>query len=958
MVGGLARALPARKVTLAAVVAAVVVALLVLGLTRPWSQEKAVEEVAPPAPGDRVLQSVHLAMQPDGSLTGIDDSVVIARAQGGAAETLSTTYDPSAVVDQLPVRVLTSYRTDTGTGTDLRDLRGHTGRVTIDLRVENLTVRPQQLTYDAAGRSRTSTAMVGAPLTVVASASLPGTDPSTVVTADPATARADRDPDTTNGVLSQSADSTTQVQWATILAPPQLDAAATLRLVVDARDFAPPTIDLNVQPGLVTDPSLGALVDAAFTPQSSRELELQTRTIKLIGDVNRVLVRADDTISDLRGTLDTTSKTLGTKTVSALRSSTEDVTTSMKASSAGLDALGDDLSASLGSTGSATLATMAQTVSQLDQVLGDTSTERAPARTTGEGCEQQVAGPRPGTSVYASLQQVAGQLDGYASATDACKVALQQAILARIGPAEPTDEACTTPSVTCSLAGVESTFADIADTFVADGQLALAGLGPDGLEPISTSLATLVTQLGKAGDDADALLDDDAAEPTEPTDPTEPADPADPADPTDEDAPPAPDEPAADAPTFASVARRLATATDTLTTLTAALDATHRDALAGATQAASLQTQNAELGTRLCTLVGDGTRPGTLSAAQVEELRAYLTDRSCPAPDGSTTALTPPEGYDAAMGTRLAGQSGTFTKVAAATDTDPGATGTGPLPRLRAQIAATRTDLEQLADASEQQDARYEERVAALRTSLATATATATELTTTVGGVAKGYTEARAELAAALQKAGDDAKAQVSTSVDAEIRRIADQGQTDSDQVGTMFERSAAGLSGTADRITADGAKAVQEQHEALDQTATGAEQTLSAGTERALTQVSRDITSSTRDLDATRALLTRDLGNVLLDLGDRKVRGSGVLGALATSAAAAGSADYQLGLASDQGSAYAAVRARDVDGIMLRQAQAEAALERQAQLAPFVRTLPATVSHRTVYVFHLDGGR
>ena len=41
----------------------------------------------------------------------------------------------------------------------------------------------------------------------------------------------------------------------------------------------------------------------------------------------------------------------------------------------------------------------------------------------------------------------------------------------------------------------------------------------------------------------------------------------------------------------------------------------------------------------------------------------------------------------------------------------------------------------------------------------------------------------------------------------------------------------------------------------------------------------------------------------------------------------------------------------------MLRQAQAEAALQRQADLPAFAMTLPGTVAHRTVFVFHLDGG-
>lgn len=365
--------------TLAAVVVLAVVAAL---LRAPGRVEPAAEQqVRVPALRDRVLQSVDVTLAEDGSLTGVDDTVVISRAYGGSADSRSTTYDPSGVVDDLPVRVLTAYRTEKGAGTRLSDLQGHSGYLVIDLTVQNLTVKPQQLTYDVAGHSRTTTAMVGAPLTVVASAALPGTSAASVVSAasvgsafgTSSTSKSRPARETTNGVLSRSADDTTQVQWATILAPPQLEASATLRLVVDAENFTLPWIDLSVQPGLVTDPSLGALVDAAFNPERSDELALQSRTLKLIGDVNGVLDRASDTISGVRKTLETTSETLGTKTVRSLRSRTDSLTASVKTSRDNLESLDQDLNQSVTATNSATLSRMAETVASLDALLGDTT---------------------------------------------------------------------------------------------------------------------------------------------------------------------------------------------------------------------------------------------------------------------------------------------------------------------------------------------------------------------------------------------------------------------------------------------------------------------------------------------------------------------------------------------------------------------------------------------------------
>ena len=55
----------------------------------------------------------------------------------------------------------------------------------------------------------------------------------------------------------------------------------------------------------------------------------------------------------------------------------------------------------------------------------------------------------------------------------------------------------------------------------------------------------------------------------------------------------------------------------------------------------------------------------------------------------------------------------------------------------------------------------------------------------------------------------------------------------------------------------------------------------------------------------------------VLLDLGSRKVNGSGLLGAMTTGAATSRSADYQLALATDKTTSYASVRSADIAGLL-----------------------------------------
>ena len=197
----------------------------------------------------RSLESIDIAVSPSGAVTAVSGTTVSVSPDGRRAAAGTRTYAPRDVAKDLPVRVRTAYRTADGAGTDLSEIAGYTGRVTVDVFVENLTVKPQSLTYDVAGTSRTRTALVGAPLTLSAAVSLDA-DPDSVITA------SSDAQGVTNGVLSRTGDGKSQVQWAALLAPPQLGATADLRLVVDAVDFKVPEFGLSVQTGLITDPSV------------------------------------------------------------------------------------------------------------------------------------------------------------------------------------------------------------------------------------------------------------------------------------------------------------------------------------------------------------------------------------------------------------------------------------------------------------------------------------------------------------------------------------------------------------------------------------------------------------------------------------------------------------------------------------------------------------------------------
>lgn len=924
LLAGLSQFTLKGKVLLAGGVALILGALVTtLVLVRPRPPEKPETVVAPPAAGDRLLQSVTASLGDDGSIDQLADSVVITRATTGEFDTTSSSYDPSQAVDQLPVRVQTSYRTEQSSGTDLADLKGYSGRVIIDLTVQNLTVQPQQVNYDAGGRSRTETAMVGAPLTVVASASLPGVDPATVVTepgddGEPANAK-----DVTNGVLGQGSDQTTQVQWATILAPPQLSATATLRLVLDAKNFAVPTIDVGVQPGLVTDPSMGALVDSAFNPKNSSELALVSRTIEVVGDVNTVLARASSQVSKVRKTLDSTSQTLGAKTVAALQADTKQLDASLKQSDTNLTALDKALQSSLKSTSSSTLQQLSSTVSEIDALLGDTSAKAPAVSVKGTGCAFQVSTPKAGGTVYGSLQQVTALLTAYASATGDCKEELQQTINKTIGPADPAaPDACGVddPAVTCTLDNARQTFAKVTDA-IEQGQNASLGLNPEeDFKDSQDTVATLTKQLTEIRDLTEKLGDN--------------ADGPDP-----------------DSRTLSKIAAQLEKASTSVTDTQAALpkiteqvDQIHQDAVSGRSGVDTMLGQNKDVAEKLCALVGDGTQPGAPTSDQINAIRAYLVTTRC---DGSKFDSPDPD----PMETRLDSQAKAWDKVISDTDTSSKDDGLG---RLLVDVENSLDEASTALTAAAAGLSTGQSSVGDVHAIAEKAVENLESLGTGLTGVQTSYTTTKTQLDTALAEAAKQAS---DTKLDSAIEQVSKQGAENSAQLGKAFENSAKGLSSAAEALESSGKKAVDRQRSQLAKTEKQATTSLSAVMTGSLDQISGDISSATRDLGSTRTQLTRDLANILLDLGNPRVKGSGVVGTLAKSADTARSADYQLALAADRTTSYGSVRERDVSGIMLRQAQAEAALQRQAELPAFALDLPDSVQHRTVYTFHLAGG-
>ena len=871
---------------------------------------------------DRVLQSVSVAVTPDGTLTSVRGSVVETSGDAEEAEATESAYSPQEVAQDLPVRVLTAYRTAEGAGTDLSDLQGYTGRIAIDVTVQNLTVRPQVLSYDVDGTSRSQAALVGSPLAVTASADLGDLPPAKIVTDDDGSGA-----NVTNGVLGQSGEATT-VQWAALLAPPTLSSSTEFSLVLDAKSFDVPQLDLSVQPGLVSDPSIQALVDSAFNPASSDELELQSRTIELVGEVNAVLARASSTISDVRSNLTSSAETLGTRTVADLQASTQSVTSNMTALDGALQSLRGDLSSTLESTGSSAVAELDQAVSAVDRMLGDTSAPAPTAAVRGTGCETGVAAPREASSVYGNLLQVAGQLKGYAEATALCKQALEQSILETIGPDQPDAASCAAHrSVTCSLLGARTTFTGIAESLRELSEDAIDLLEPELYSRTLAASAALNSELATVQGIVDSLNTGRIFV----TNTLRQAEQA--------------------LRDGRSIDRELDAVADSLAQV-------HTDAVAVRDALGGTPEQVDAAAEAFCAFEGS-LADGTLSAEQrqaFDDALGHLQRLGCDQEDLGVPEeyVTLTERFDAEPLQRVE-------EIIASTDPAGAQQGAAQalanLDELRIELRDQVIAALEYRRGPDPESPTLAELQAALDDSLERLGTQRALLDAAVGEL-QVKADQVPDLEAAINTLVDTEQAAIDQRIAQDAREVAEARDAATEELGTMFERSSAGLRSSAADVTRNGKRALDRQKSDFARTQAEASNRISQEIEGGLAMIARGVTASTRDMEAATALLTADLRKVLLDLGERRVGGGGLLGAMATNAATARSADYQLALATDATTAYANVRARDIDGILLRQAQTDASMQMLADLPAFELDLPAGSSHRTVYSFSIGDGR
>ncbi|WIB13591.1 hypothetical protein [Curtobacterium sp. MCPF17_052] len=210
----------------------------------------------------------------------------------------------------------------------------------------------------------------------------------------------------------------------------------------------------------------------------------------------------------------------------------------------------------------------------------------------------------------------------------------------------------------------------------------------------------------------------------------------------------------------------------------------------------------------------------------------------------------------------------------------------------------------------------------------------------------------------AFKKADQETSKKIDALIDQQVRDVSAQATTSNAAVIKAFDQSVAGLRSTSKDVTAGAKGTIDGQKSKLERENAALASAVDEQTKQSLARIDASTTASTRDVEGASTLLTGDLNRVMLDLGDRKVNGSGILGAMATSAAKSDSADYQLALASQNAAGYANVRAEDVAGILLQQEQFRASLDAATALPAFRMDVPKGATSTTLYAFTIGAAR
>lgn len=905
---------------------------------------------------EKVLQSVAISLGSDSTIQGVTSTTVRA-GEGEELSSDSASFDPNAVSGELPVRVLTSYRLGDRTGTDLSDIEGESGRVVVDVTVQNVTARPEPIVYNFNGARREQNALVATPLTVVASADLGEDALGTVVTADDV-----RPDDVTNGVLGRSAGSA-DVQWAALLAPPRLGSSATFRLVQDTEDFQVPSFDLSVQPGLVTDPSVQQLLEAAFSEDPSSTLKLETSTIELVSNVNSTLTTASAVLAQIQRELGNTASTLGQKTIADLESSASLVSSSLSGLAGDIDSLSSQMSSEMERASADTVAQFQDTVGRMQDLLGDPAKFDNLPEVESIECGGAIPALRTNRSITEQMMAISSQLRTIQTATEDCKEAITEGLNAAIGTP---DDAAGADTVIGSIKQTQADLLAEAALLRSAGAQLAEDFDGDLLGYLSSSVGTLGGLVETIQDLADELNGGGGGGGSVTFRLRQMQN------------------------TLATMQGQLGDSEDGLPALLAGIDESAAAALGSNGGAA---TQVSDIRDSVCA-IAEPLAADDPARADYDEVSAMLT--------GVTCADEPVEGADP-LSAKVDATQTALENVATLADNgqDAVATVVGQVNGLKSTVDGLLNDngdgqrnkidqlLLEIAKLSDGVDPDFgpegpewpnlgfiADPSVNPNAPTQCAPVSAFDMPAYIADPElqpAGYTypdpleqmrlfhkqmecnqigiEERIDDAF---EAGADILEETRGSLDANVDDI-DDAKTDANaKVDELVDTLSLALAESDKALRQQGRKSVATQRAQLEEE----ERKLATGLDQRITDAVRRIegtvADSNRNLVAAEKALKSDLNEVLLDLGTREEDGSGLLGALVKGAADTGTATEGVVRANAATSEFAGVRSTALADVYLQQAQLSRSLELLEAYPAFGGDLPPGSSHLTVFTFQL----
>lgn len=946
-----------------------------------------------------VLQNVNIQMGRDGDVSSIESTNIYVNDKDRTSSTSNVQFKPKDVVNDLPVRVSLQYSTERGSGTNLNDLNGYSGEITIKVTVENLTVKTQDVTYDASGTSRTSPAPVGTPFSIAASTVLSGSPTQVITTPDAADS-------STNGVVSTNDEGKAVVQWGAISAPPVTGSSSSFVLKVKAKDFSAPTFNISVQPGFASDLSGAGIITNGFTSQDASQVALLQRTIDTVNDVNSTLNSASSQVAQVRQNLDDTSATFGKDVAEHLKTQNESLTKTMQGLQANIESLQKDLSEASRTNNSQLISQLERTVAALHTMLGDTTARPNVSVSHSDGrCVVHREEDASSRSVYGNLVQLSAVLNAYAEASSDCQQDLTASIREIVGPEHPTAETCSSNgSVTCALFGASVTVQSSLIALVATGEKIVDHLQPEYLKGANTNYSALKRQM-------DEIVQQMEKDPS-----------------------------SLDADAVRALREKVSAARqgvnqlkETSSRLIESIKNVHSRAASARADlvdgSGSMSAQNKELAEQLCALSTE--RGGSLSAEQVEHLRGYLTASSCggaaspsaapsseapseapsPAPSESASvapseepskkveapSAAPSSEAPSAEPTATEGNTRVITVENANERTHTSNTPAARTPmeqRIAAAVAAwdevlaatsmddpkegLARDAKNLNDAvnavdgalgevektlndaanAQNQDAEKKELTDEAKVSLRDRIHSASDTVNALGKNLEDMTNMQADLSSAIKEAFKDSANETRDTltgmINEEIRKVSSNGSSAASTAQEAFAASIAGITDTANTVVQVAGDSIEVQHKDMDERIEGLRQSLDSVTERSLVALSTRAENATRDLAGASVQLNNDLSKLMLDLGDSNAEGAGLLGALKSNSAKAGAADYQLALAMQNAQGYTNLRSEDIAALQKRQAQFKASLQRLRSLPTFHLSNAGSAEVKTVYTFQI----